>query len=176
MDDLGGNTEDLITMKRPHPVEPEGKRHVDNDEGRVRRYGLICLIVGLAILGLLVIIVPYAEDAITTNRPRLAVLTIIFALCCAGGAFLTAGLVAFIGRYHRTLLRSSLAIQEQVLQRLEPVECAIDRIAEHLPEDQQIRHWRGYNAAVRRGFTETGTDGPLRPQRLGLVRPDPPLN
>jgi hypothetical protein len=56
--------------------------------------------------------------------------------------------------------------------RLDEVEKAVAAVAEHLPEALNLANWRGFNAAVREGFTEqTGTDSHprRRPPHIGLV-------
>lgn len=62
-------------------------------------------------------------------------------------------------------------------ERLARIEQALTVLADRLPKELLAEHWRGFNEAVKEGFSQqrTGTDGQLRrPPHLGLVAPKDP--
>jgi len=153
-------------------------------EQAARRTARRCLYTGITIAALTITGILAAWVAIGTDveaSPRTWLLSGLTLLVAIG---LSASLIS-IGATER-LYRPQRAMTEQLLtetrenrETLEQIGYAIDRIAAHLPEDQQIHHWRGYNSAVIAGFTEqTGTDGSGHSRaatpRLGLIRNDPP--
>ncbi len=73
----------------------------------------------------------------------------------------------------RAQLRRNHRQQDANTRQITEIQETLRTIAKHLPDTLDTAHWKGYNAAVKDGFTEkTGTEGPQRPRHIGLVRPN----
>jgi hypothetical protein len=208
IDTLGGNTDDLHRLGRlPLTETPTTDPGIQDRERLVNRYGRRCCIAGASlILGPLpcAAYTAVVNPSLHEWPDGLLILAISALTACmtAGGVLMSVGAIEFLTRYVRTLSRKALAGQQKrgqmidgltrMVEDLGPhlarissqqdelarIGHAIDLIAEHLPEDQQLRHWRGFSAAVKQGFAEhTGTEGSgipaprIRPAHLGIVRP-----
>lgn len=179
-DELGGTTPEQ------HTTLPAGGQPVAPDHEQLTLcYGRRCAIAGLALLfggpACAAVVAAFNPDLTTWPHGVIIVgaATLAFFMTAAGVLLAIAGMEP-LTRHTRAKTRLILDIQADMLTQAAAAARAIDRIAEHLPEDQQIRHWRGYNDAVRQGFVEsTGTDGSTpawssrgRSPHLGLVNRD----
>jgi hypothetical protein len=161
MRDVGQSTEDLLSLREPHPAEPATtKPHIADRERLNRRYGLICLISGLATIVLTVIVVTLCREGLTHNRPPFVTMTVIMAILGAGFVGLNAGLLEVLTRYNRTMSRQVLAGQVQVTSILSGQAKAIDdlrtRVAglkdDHARIDDVISKLPDYGAGVIDGM------------------------
>jgi len=172
-DDLGGDTQELYDLNLPHPAE-RGIPEPDLDRA-ARKFGDRCFRWGLCLGGgafmAALAVAAAVGDHFLEQHPD-GRLFIGLGIVAAVG---TATALVAVGGFDR-IIRPLRAMDRQQALRVDRIEEAIDRIAEHLPENQKIHNWRGFGAAARQGLAEqTGTDGPTstgrgRPPYLGLVR------
>lgn len=184
MIDVGETTRDLIELHKPHPAEQgidDGAR-----EAAIRRTGNRFLGWGLGIaagsyilsLSIAIIIAgkPVIEDH---SAVRLFLLLGLIAVIGVAVTAISLGGTERLDRHQRAATRQARMELTDVRNELARIGSALDMIATHMPEHDQIVNWRGFNHAVREGFAEsTGTDGSTgrqvrgRSARLGLVHPD----
>lgn len=147
------------------------RQELQDSDQQARRFADRCyragwIIVAAAFVGILVAKVVLGPALAHTNL-FLSGLGFL-ALLALGASLLGSG---GVDKGFRPQRQASILLFDEVREirdRQTRIEAAIERIAEALPHDQEIRHWKGFNAAVREGFAErTGTDGP--PTRSGPV-------
>lgn len=204
VNDLDGDTRDMISLGVPHPAERA--LPATEVEAAIRRRGLIWIISGFALLTL--DILGALGTAMWVDFLNFKVLLLLclgsMPLLAGGGTLITAGLIECTMRPNRTLIRAAMALatgngktangtrelvngmivtvaalERRVQQQdasLDRMAAALDLIASYLPENQEIHNWRGFNDAVRQRLAGGGDTPPPPTQRgrLGLVRNDGP--
>jgi hypothetical protein len=188
----GADTDTRLTLDRPLPAEEvladhdtrhrrEAGANLSNSERRNQRFGTVCMSIGIAGFVTLSLVVAIFRTALRDGDPPFVTITTIQIWVGVSVAFLIAGLNSLNNRYQRSMARLIVEQNEMILADRFAVGQAVDEIAKHLPENQKIQEWRGFNNAVREGFVaETGTDGVaprgggrgLARARLGLVQPE----
>lgn len=177
MDNLGGDSRDLRTLGIPNPAE-KALTPADH-ETHTRRTGNRFLTTGAVIAALTYLAClaaaaanPAAVDAHPTYR-MFTMLAIVTSLSTAAACVAIGG-VERITRPLRAANRQLLAADGVRAGEMAEMRRAMSVVAEHLPQALELADWRGYNQAMREGFAQTGTAGPLPGKHLGLVPPRNP--
>lgn len=180
LDEPGATTQDILALGQEHPAEKT--LQPDDRENRTQRRGNRYFRSGLTVL----VCAPIAALllALATDGPTFVNLVSacfgllsLIALITLGAVLTMLGGTERLHRPQRAMSRQALLFGTAAADRMDDMAHAIDLIAKHLPEDQQIREWRGFSAAVREGLTErTGTEGPPAPRQrishLNVIRRD----
>lgn len=191
--------QDILALGGTHPTEQAlpAKEKEDSIRHAGTRWLIAGSgILTTAIIGTLVLAV--VNPAVLANPAASLLLHLVGMLIAAvGGALIAAGLIERTQRPTRTLIRAAMAraktngdtadgtrglvgklievikeIQRRIdgiLQTVELMTAALDEIATHLPENQKIHNWRGFNEATREGFTEAVGEVPRPRPALGLL-------
>jgi hypothetical protein len=130
-DDIGGTTRDNLTAGKPLPAEqvtgepddepddkPGKKPGIPDLEKLNRRYGLILMIGGLAVVFLTVTGILLFEENLRGSRPPFVTMSVIIAFLSMGVTGIAVGLQEILQRYGRHLTRKVLAKQAEQARRL----------------------------------------------------------
>jgi hypothetical protein len=182
-DDIGGTTRDNLTAGKPLPAEQTtdkpGRPGIPDLEKLNRRYGLILMIGGLAVVFFTVVGILLFEEDLRGNRPPFVTMSVIIAFLSMGVTGIAVGLQEILQRYGRHLTRKVLAQQaaqahllgeamsrqgEQV-QTLREVADAMGPFRERLAAiEQAVAKLPHYGSGVmdgmqiRKSFEEQGRD------------------
>lgn len=122
-DPLGGNTEDLITQRRPHPTEHSPDKGMAGTEASNRHYGHILGAIGaaLAVIPFVISIViaalnPQAID--DEGRSGRILSIVLFTAITIGIVMMGVACLERLTRYNRTLMREVLDNQDTLRQEL----------------------------------------------------------
>ncbi len=187
------DSQDLRALGHTHPAE---KRLRPRDrEPAIRRFGFFAAVCGL--LAVVAALVLLDHEHHLTNRAFALISLGVGGLVvsaverlnrygramnratlreCEQASASAAGTASLAGRVAdvlNDLEQRQARLEERMQGSLDLIGAALDEVASHLPENQRLHNWRGFDEGFRKDYAEqTGTEGAGRPRaRLGIVPP-----
>lgn len=188
--------QDLLALGGTHPTE-QGLPAKEKEDS-IRHAGTLWLIAGTgflaaAIVGTLVLAV-VNPTVLASPAGNLLLHLAGMLIAAVGGALIAAAMIERTQRGTRTLIRAAMAraktngdtadrtreLVNQLVDAANRTEAQISALtdvvqalAAHLPDALQGENWKGFTAAIKRGFDATGTAGPEHHRRhhLNVVPP-----